>query len=130
MYSSALYAGDHDTLEQASERKLERLCRKLRLRPDDHVIEIGSGWGGFAVHAATRYGCRVTTTTISAEQFALASARVAAAGLQDRVTVLRQDYRDLQGQYDKLVSIEMVEAIGAAYLPTYFAKLGALLKPD
>ncbi|GAB2627973.1 cyclopropane-fatty-acyl-phospholipid synthase family protein [Novilysobacter erysipheiresistens] len=130
MYSSALYAGDHDTLEQASARKLERLCRKLRLRPDDHVIEIGSGWGGFAVHAAARYGCRVTTTTISAEQYALASARVAEAGLQDRVTVLQQDYRDLQGQYDKLVSIEMVEAIGAAYLPTYFAKLGALLKPD
>ncbi|MFC3714562.1 class I SAM-dependent methyltransferase [Luteimonas soli] len=130
MYSSALYAGDADTLEQASARKLERICRKLRLRPGDRVVEIGTGWGGFAVHAAKHHECHVTTTTISREQHALASARIAAAGLQDRVTLLRADYRDLHGQYDKLVSIEMVEAIGARYLDTYFAKLGALLKPD
>ncbi|RDZ28066.1 SAM-dependent methyltransferase [Lysobacter silvisoli] len=130
MYSSALYAGDDDTLETASARKLARICEKLRLTPEDHVIEIGSGWGGFAVHAARAHGCRVTTTTISHEQHALARQRVAEAGLQDRVTVLLSDYRDLQGQYDKLVSIEMVEAIGPHYLPTYFAMLGRLLKPD
>jgi len=93
-------------------------------------MEIGTGWGGFALYAASHYGCRVTTTTISREQHALASARVAEAGLSDRVTVLLQDYRDLQGQYDKLVSIEMVEAIGAEFLPAYFAKLSGLLKPE
>ncbi|HNV78671.1 MAG TPA: cyclopropane-fatty-acyl-phospholipid synthase family protein [Thermomonas sp.] len=130
MYSSALYAGDDDTLEAASTRKLDRICDKLRLGPDDHVVEIGTGWGGFAVHAARTRGCRVTTTTISREQHALASQRVADAGLQDRVTVLLSDYRDLQGQYTKLVSIEMIEAIGAQYLDTYFATLGRLLKPD
>ncbi|HOU65111.1 MAG TPA: cyclopropane-fatty-acyl-phospholipid synthase family protein [Thermomonas sp.] len=130
MYSSALYAGDDDTLEAASTRKLDRICDKLRLGPDDHVVEIGTGWGGFAVHAARTRGCRVTTTTISREQHALASQRVADAGLQDRVIVLLSDYRDLQGQYDKLVSIEMIEAIGAQYLDTYFATLGRLLKPD
>jgi len=130
MYSSALYAGDDDTLEAASTRKLDRICDKLRLGPDDHAVEIGTGWGGFAVHAARTRGCRVTTTTISREQHALASQRVADAGLQDRVIVLLSDYRDLQGQYDKLVSIEMIEAIGAQYLDTYFATLGRLLKPD
>jgi len=130
MYSSALYAGDTDTLEQASTRKLERICRKLRLRAEDRVVEIGTGWGGFALHAAAEYGCHVTTTTISREQHALASARVAEAGLQDRVTLLLEDYRDLSGQFDKLVSIEMVEAIGAANLDGYFAKLGSLLKPE
>ena len=130
MYSSALYAGDDDTLEAASTRKLDRICDKLRLGPDDHVVEIGTGWGGFAVHAARTRGCQVTTTTISREQHALASQRVVDAGLQDRVTVLLSDYRDLQGQYDKLVSIEMIEAIGAQYLDTYFATLGRLLKPE
>ncbi|WP_395683294.1 class I SAM-dependent methyltransferase [Dokdonella sp.] len=129
MYSSALYASDVDTLEQASTRKLERICRKLQLQPGDRVVEIGTGWGGFALHAAAEYGCHVTTTTISREQHALASERVAAAGLQDRVTLLLQDYRDLHGQFDKLVSIEMVEAIGAPNLDGYFAKLGALLAP-
>jgi cyclopropane-fatty-acyl-phospholipid synthase len=130
MYSSGIWAGDEDSLEDASTRKLDRICRKLDLKPGDHVVEIGTGWGGFAVHAATHYGCRVTTTTISKEQHALAAQRVADAGLQDRVTLLLQDYRDLQGQYDKLVSIEMIEAIGAEYLDTYFATLGRLLKPD
>lgn len=129
MYSSALFEHDDDTLETASLRKLERICQQLRLQPGDRVVEIGTGWGGFAVHAASRYGCHVTTTTISAEQHALASQRVAEAGLQDRVTVLMQDYRDLQGQYDKLVSIEMIEAIGAEYLPTYMATLQRLLAP-
>jgi cyclopropane-fatty-acyl-phospholipid synthase len=130
MYSSGIWAGDGDTLEAASTRKLDRICRKLDLKPGDRVIEIGTGWGGFAVHAATHYGCHVTTTTISKEQHALAAQRVAEAGLGDRVTLLLQDYRDLTGTCDKLVSIEMIEAIGAEYLDTYFAKLGTLLKPD
>ena len=130
MYSSALYAGEDDSLEAASTRKLDRICDKLRLGTDDHVVEIGTGWGGFAVHAARTRGCRVTTTTISREQHALACQRVADAGLQDRVQVLLSDYRDLRGQFDKLVSIEMIEAIGPQYLDTYFATLGRLLKPE
>jgi cyclopropane-fatty-acyl-phospholipid synthase len=130
MYSSALFAGDDDTLETASTRKLDRIAAKLRLSPADHVVEIGTGWGGFALHAARHYGCRVTTTTISQEQFALASRRVAEAGLQDRVRVLLRDFRDLDGCYDKLVSIEMVEAIGAINLPAYFHTVSRLLKPD
>ncbi len=130
MYSSAMYAGADDTLEQASARKLDRICEKVRLRPGDRVLEIGTGWGGFALHAARHYGCHVTTTTISREQHALAENRVVEAGLQDRVTLLLEDYRDLQGQYDKLVSIEMIEAIGAPFFDTYFGKLGSLLKPD
>ena len=130
MYSSALWAGPDDTLERASHRKLERICAQLELQAGDRVVEIGTGWGGFALHAARHYGCHVTTTTISREQHALATARVAEAGLTDRVTLLLQDYRDLEGRYDKLVSIEMVEAIGAPYLDTYFDKLGSLLKPE
>lgn len=130
MYSSALWDGPADTLEQASARKLNAICRKLDLQPSDTVVEIGTGWGGFALHAARHYGCRVVTTTISKEQHALATKRVAAAGLAGQVKVLCQDYRDLQGRYDKLVSIEMIEAIGAPYLETYFAKVGELLKPD
>lgn len=130
MYSSALYAEPGDTLEVASQRKLARICDQLQLQPGDRVIEIGTGWGGFAVYAALHHGCHVTTTTISREQYALATERVARAGLQDRVTVLLKDYRDLDGQYDKLVSIEMIEAIGAQYLDTYFATLTRLLKPD
>jgi cyclopropane-fatty-acyl-phospholipid synthase len=129
MYSSAMFAPG-DTLEQASRRKLERICQKLRLGPHDHLLEIGTGWGGMAIHAAGRYGCRVTTTTISKEQHALACERVAAAGLSDRVTVLLEDYRDLRGRYDKLVSIEMIEAIGHQYLDTYFQACAARLAPD
>jgi cyclopropane-fatty-acyl-phospholipid synthase len=129
MYSSALFADADDTLEQASRRKLDRICRWLQLGPGDRVIEIGSGWGGFAEHAARHYGCHVTTTTISAEQYQSAQGRIQAAGLQQRVQVLQQDYRDLRGDYDKLVSIEMIEAVGAAYLPGYFAQLQQLLKP-
>ena len=130
MYSSALWAHDADTLEAASERKLARIAEKLQLGPADHVMEIGTGWGGFALHAAGRYGCRVTTTTISREQYELAKARIAEAGLQDRVDVLLSDYRDLRGQYDKLVSIEMIEAIGHAQQREYFGQIGKLLKPD
>ena len=129
MYSSAMFASPDDDLETASYRKLDAVCRKLALSPDDRVIEIGTGWGGFALHAARHYGAHVTTTTISREQHALASQRVADAGLEGRVTLLLQDYRDLQGQYDKLVSIEMIEAIGAQYLDTFFGKLGSLLRP-
>ncbi|GAB3511836.1 SAM-dependent methyltransferase [Pseudoxanthomonas daejeonensis] len=129
MYSSALWAED-DTLEQASTRKLEAICRKLDLQPGQRVVEIGTGWGGFALHAARRHGCHVTTTTISQEQFDLASARVQQAGLQERVTVLLRDYRDLEGQYDRLVSIEMIEAIGARWQETYFGKLASLLCGD
>ncbi|QNR97564.1 class I SAM-dependent methyltransferase [Stenotrophomonas sp. 169] len=129
MYSSALYE-DGDTLEQASQRKLARICEQLQLKPTDRVVEIGTGWGGFALYAARHIGCHVTTTTISVEQHALASQRIEAAGLSDRVTLLLKDYRDLEGQYDKLVSIEMIEAIGAQYLPTYFATLTRLLKPE
>ena len=130
MYSSAIWSSEADTLDEASTRKLERICRKIELKSTDRVIEIGTGWGGFALYAARHYGCHVTTTTISREQHALASERVAAAGLGDRVSLLLKDYRDLEGQYDKLVSIEMVEAIGAPYLDVYFGKVGSLLKPD
>jgi cyclopropane-fatty-acyl-phospholipid synthase len=129
MYSSAYWTGEDDTLEAASTRKLERICAQLDLKPGDRVVEIGTGWGGFALHAARHHGCHVTTTTISREQHDEAARRVQAAGLGDRVTVLLQDYRDLEGRFDKLVSIEMVEAIGAKYLDTYFAKLGTLLHP-
>ncbi|MBA8886190.1 cyclopropane-fatty-acyl-phospholipid synthase [Dokdonella fugitiva] len=130
MYSSALFADDSEPLEHASTRKLERICDKLRLRPGDRVLEIGAGWGGFALHAAARHGCHVTTTTISREQYDLTRERVARAGLRDRVDVLFEDYRDLRGRYDRLVSIEMVEAIGARWLDTYFRALGNLLAPD
>ena len=130
MYSSALYASEHDTLDAAATRKLDRICRKLALNANDHVVEIGTGWGGFALHAAKHYGCRVTTTTISREQHELARERIAAAGLGDRVTLLLEDYRELTGTYDKLVSIEMIEAIGHQYLDTYFRKVGSLLRDD
>lgn len=130
MYSSAIYAREDESLEIAAARKLERICRKLDLKPGDHVVEIGTGWGGFALHAAARFGCRVTTTTISREQYDLARERVAAAGLSERITVLLNDYRDLEGTYDKLVSIEMIEAIGHQYLDTYFGTVARLLKPD
>lgn len=130
MYSSALWSDAGDTLERASTRKLDVICKKLELRPGLRVVEIGTGWGGFAIHAAKHYGCHVTTTTISREQHALAEARVRDAGLSDRVTLLLKDYRDLDGQYDRLVSIEMIEAIGAEFLETYFSKLTQLLTPD
>lgn len=129
MYSSALWAGD-DTLESASTRKLDAVCRKLGLREGLRVVEVGTGWGGLALHAARHYGCHITTTTISREQHALASERVAEAGLQDRVTVLLRDYRDLEGRFDRVVSIEMIEAIGARYQEAYFGKLAALLEDD
>jgi cyclopropane-fatty-acyl-phospholipid synthase len=130
MYSSALFASPDESLERAALRKLERICAKLALQPGMHVVELGSGWGGFAIHAARQHGCRVTTTTISREQHELATRRVAEAGLSDQVSVLLQDYRDLDGCYDRLVSIEMIEAIGHQYLDVYFAQCARLLRPD
>ena len=130
MYSCAYYPDASTTLAQASELKLKMVCEKLALQPSDHLLEIGTGWGGMAIYAAKHYGCRVTTTTLSEEQYSLAIARIAEAGLQHRITVLKKDYRDLTGEYDKLVSIEMIEAIGAQYLDTYFAKCASLLKAD
>ncbi len=129
-YSCAFFERDDTTLEEASVAKLDRVCRKLDLGPADHVVEIGTGWGGFALHAAGRYGCRVTTTTISAKQYEVATERVRAAGLEDRVELLLEDYRDLGGTYDKLVSIEMIEAVGHEFLDTYFRRCQELLRDD
>ncbi len=129
-YSSGIFPRPDATLEQASIEKYDRICRKLRLQPSDHVLEIGTGWGGFAIHAARHYGCRVTTTTISHQQYVLARCRVAAAGLEDRIELREQDYRDLRGTYDKLVSIEMIEAVGERMLDTYFQRCSQLLKTD
>ncbi len=128
-YSSGIFLEDDSTLEAASREKFDRLCRKLALQSDDHLLEIGTGWGGLAVHAATEYGCRVTTTTISTSQRAHAQARIDAAGLTDRITLLGSDYRDLRGQYDKLVSVEMIEAVGRRYLGKFFGQISRLLKP-
>lgn len=130
MYSSAMFATESTTLEQASRHKLDTICRKLQLSESDHLLEIGTGWGGMAIYAASHYGCRVTTTTISAEQYRYACQAVEKAGLQDRVTVLLEDYRNLSGQFDKLVSIEMIEAVGHEYYDEYFARCSSLLKPD
>ncbi len=129
MYSSASWSGEGDTLEAASGRKLAEVCRKLDLRPHERLCEIGSGWGGLALYAAERYGCRVTTVTLSRQQHALVSRLIQERGLADRVRVLLQDYREVSGQFDKVVSIEMIEAVGAAYLETYLAKVASLLKP-
>ena len=130
MYSSAVFKDPCMSLEQASDYKKELICQKLQLQPMDHLIEIGSGWGGFAIYAAQHYGCKVTTITISKAQYDEALARVAEAGLSHRVSVQLQDYRLLEGKYDKLVSIEMIEAVGEQYLPTYFQKCRELLKPN
>ncbi len=128
-YSSGLFETPDATLEAASIAKYERACQWLALGPSDHVLEIGTGWGGFALHAAGRYGCRVTTTTISREQHALARERVAAAGLSKRVELRFEDYRELHGQFDKLVSIEMIEAVGHAQLPDFFRVCSDRLRP-
>ncbi len=130
MYSCALFDSPSSTLEEASLAKLERVCEKLGLRPEHHVLEIGTGWGGFAIYAAERYGCSVTTATISREQADYARARVREAGLQDRVRVLREDYRELRGTYDRLVSIEMIEAVGWQSFGTYFRCCSQLVADD
>ncbi len=128
-YSCGVFESEDSTLEEASAAKIDRLCRLLRLRPGDHLLEIGTGWGAFAIQAARRYGCRVTTTTISRAQHELAAERVARAGLEGRVTVLLEDYRDLRGRHDKLVSVEMLEAVGAEHYREFFARCSALLEP-
>lgn len=130
MYSCALFERQDMTLQEAQTAKLDRICQRLALKPTDRLIEIGTGWGGFAIHAASRYGCHVTTTTISENQYQLAAERIRAAGLEDRITLLKQDYRKLEGQYDKLVSIEMIEAVGHHYYQTFFRQCAHLLKPD
>jgi cyclopropane-fatty-acyl-phospholipid synthase len=130
MYSSAVFPDEKSSLEDASLNKLDRICKKLHLNAADHLIEIGTGWGGLAIYAAKNYGCRVTTTTISKEQHDFAVQRIEQEGLQDRITVLFSDYRDLEGQYDKLVSIEMIEAVGHEYYRSYFEKCASLLKPE
>ncbi len=112
MYSAGIFPSDDATMEQASLNKLRTICEKLQLTADDHVVEIGTGWGSFAIYAAKHYGCRVTTTTISEQQYLYAQEQVKKEGLEDKITLLKEDYRNLQGQYDKLVSIEMIEAVG------------------
>jgi cyclopropane-fatty-acyl-phospholipid synthase len=128
MYSSAVFSSSASTLDEASLNKLETICNGLQLTPEDHLLEIGTGWGGLAIHAAKHYGCKVTTTTISQEQYNYAKQRVSSEGLEDRVTLLLEDYRNLEGQFDKLVSIEMIEAVGDVYYDTYFSTCSKLLK--
>ena len=130
MYSSAIFRNPQMSLYEAQVYRLDQICRKLDLQPEDHLLEIGTGWGGLAIHAAKHYGCQVTTTTISREQYELAKQRVEQAGLSDRVTLLLEDYRNLSGQFDKLVSIEMIEAVGHQFYDTYFRQCSQLLKPD
>lgn len=130
MYSSAVYKHKDMTLEEASDYKKELICQKLQLKPMDHLVEIGSGWGGFAIYAAQHYGCKVTTITISQAQYDEATKRIADAGLSHRVNVQLKDYRLLEGKFDKLVSIEMIEAVGEQYQSTYFNKCRSLLKPN
>jgi len=128
MYSSAIFEHESDNLEQAAEFKLKTIGDKLELLPEDHVLEIGTGWGGLAIYLAQNYGCRVTTTTISHEQHEYARKRIEKLGLCDQITLLEKDYRLLDGAFDKLVSVEMIEAVGQKYLPTYFEKCSGLLK--
>lgn len=129
LYSSALYRQDGESLEQAQINKMARLCQQLDLQPTDHVIEIGTGWGAMAIYMAEQYGCQVTTTTISDEQHAYAKHQIEERGLSDKITLLKEDYRNLSGTYDKLVSIEMIEAVGKVFLPSYIKKCESLLKP-
>jgi cyclopropane-fatty-acyl-phospholipid synthase len=130
MYSSAIYPSKNSTLAQAQNAKLKAICDKLQLTSKDHVVEIGTGWGGLAVFAAKNYGCKVTTTTISEEQHQYTQNLINKEGLQDKITLLKEDYRLLEGKYDKLVSIEMIEAVGKEYLPTFFKKCSSLLKDE
>jgi len=129
-YSAAVFERPDASLNEAQDAKIDRLCRKLQLTADDHLLEIGTGWGSLAIHAAGCYGCRVTTTTISPSQYAEASRRVADAGLAERVSIIQKDYRDLTGSFSKIVSVEMIEAVGHQFLTTFFASLDRLLRPD
>jgi cyclopropane-fatty-acyl-phospholipid synthase len=130
MYSCAYFPSERASLEEAQLAKLDRICERLQLGPDNHLLEIGTGWGGMAIHAARRSGCRVTTTTISRAQHELARRRVREAGLEGQVTVLLEDYRDLEGRYDRLVSVEMIEAVGWQYFDEYFRRCDQLLTDD
>ncbi len=130
MYSSAVYPAEDSSLEQAQQHKLQQICERLQLKASDHLLEIGTGWGSMAIYAAQHYGCKVTTTTISQQQYDYTKARIAELGLQDKITLLFEDYRLLTGTYDKLVSIEMIEAVGDDFLDNYFEKCSSLLKPD
>ena len=129
-YSAAVFENPHATLEEAQLAKIDRLCRNLDLGPEDHLLEIGTGWGGFAIRAASEFGCRVTTTTISKEQHAFAQERIRAAGLEKRIDLRLEDYRDLRGTYDKVVSVEMIEAVGHEYYRDFFAQCARLTRPD
>ena len=135
-YSSGIFStsdpdsSDRDEMEAASFRKMEEICKRLELSPEDHVLEIGTGWGGLSMHMAKYYGCRVTTTTISQEQFKLANERILDAGMEDRIDVLLKDYRDLSGEYDKIVSVEMIEAVGHQFYDVFFEKCSSLLAPE
>ena len=130
MYSCAIFTKPESSLHEASITKIDRICKKLNLSPADHLLEIGTGWGGFALYAAKKYGCRITSTTISQEQFIFSENLIKKNGLQDQVTILKKDFRELEGQFDKLVSIEMIEAIGHRLYKTFFQKCGQLLKPE
>lgn len=130
MYSCAYFESSDASLDDASTAKLDRICRSLALNENDSVLEIGAGWGGMAIYAAKHYGCRVTTTTISRQQYEYARQAIRSEGLEDRITLLLKDYRDLQGRYDKVISIEMIEAVGHEYHETFFRKCCDLLKPD
>ena len=129
-YSCAFFKDSSTSLEDASIEKLDRICRKLKLCSDDSVLEIGTGWGSFAIHAASKYGCKVTSTTISDAQYNYAVSKVRDANLSDKISILKEDYRQLSGKYDKIVSIEMIEAVGHEYVPIYFKKVSELLKDD
>jgi len=129
-YSCGYFKDEHSSMKDASVEKLDRICRKLNIQPEDSVLEIGTGWGSFAMHAVKNYGCKVTTTTISDAQYELAKARFQQAGLEDKITLLKDDYRNLTGQFDKIVSIEMIEAVGHQFVPTYLQKVASLLKND
>jgi cyclopropane-fatty-acyl-phospholipid synthase len=130
MYSSAIFPSKESTLFEASMNKVAKIVSKLNLKPTDHLIEIGTGWGTLAIYAAKTYGCKVTTTTISREQFNYASEKIKEAKLEDQITILFEDYRNLTGTYDALVSVEMIEAVGLDHLNTYFEKCSSLIKPD
>ena len=129
-YSSGVFSKKDASMQEASVEKLDRICRKLNLSSKDHVLEIGTGWGSFAVHAVKNYGCKVTTTTISDNQFQYASELISREGLKDKITLLSKDYRELEGVFDKVVSIEMIEAVGAEYVPGFFEKASSLLKKN
>lgn len=129
-YSCAFFSEPNTDLEDASIEKLDRICRKLKLSENDSVLEIGTGWGSLSIHAAKNYGCRITTTTISDKQYHYAKKRVAEEGMESRINVLNKDYRTLDGKYDKIISIEMIEAVGYEYISEYFIKVSSLLKPD